>query len=400
MKRKEKIQLILIGVIVAVTVVLLWLRDGSGKEEDRIWIARPESGTKKQGIALTIGDTKEEWTLQIEPRDKTEDELEAEFTESIRILNEALNPQNAEEIIVTESVVLPQYIAETGVDIRWDSSEETVLSKDGKVCREELEDVCEISLLAYMSLGEEYKEQQFLVKVLPYEAESREALLYQAEEALKSLEEETSGEEGFYLPEEIGAVTVGVSKKKISAIAIVAALVLALPVLLIVAKRQEKEKEKQKREEALLAAYPQLITKLTLYTGAGLSLRGAWERLASEYRKATEATGKKDAACEEVLVLAGELKNGTSEARAYEAFGKRIGLKPYLRCAALLVSQLQKGSGGLREGLEAEVRLAWEMHRERATKKGEEAQTKMLFPMMGMLLLVMAVVMIPAFFSM
>ena len=54
----------------------------------------------------------------------------------------------------------------------------------------------------------------------------------------------------------------------------------------------------------------------------------------------------------------------------------------------------------MRKGLQEEVRLAWEMHREHAAKKGEEAQTKMLFPMMGMLFLVMAVVMIPAFFSM
>ena len=103
---------------------------------------------------------------------------------------------------------------------------------------------------------------------------------------------------------------------------------------------------------------------------------------------------------EEVLRLAGELKNGASEGKAYEAFGRRIGLKPYLRCAALLVSQLQKGSGAMREGLEREAALAWEMQRSRVTKKGEEAQTKLLFPMMGMLFLVMGVVMIPAFFSM
>ena len=84
----------------------------------------------------------------------------------------------------------------------------------------------------------------------------------------------------------------------------------------------------------------------------------------------------------------------------YEAFGRRIGLKPYLRLASLLVNQLQKGSGALRENLEAEVRLAWEIHRDRAEKKGEEAQTKLLLPMMGMLFLVMALIMVPAFFSM
>ena len=71
-----------------------------------------------------------------------------------------------------------------------------------------------------------------------------------------------------------------------------------------------------------------------------------------------------------------------------------------MRCVSLMVSQLQKGSGALRKSLEGEVRLAWESYRERVTQKGEEAQTKLLFPMMGMLFLVMAIVMIPAFFAM
>jgi len=150
----------------------------------------------------------------------------------------------------------------------------------------------------------------------------------------------------------------------------------------------------------LLAAYPRLVTKLTLYIGAGMSLRSAWERLAADYRTESEQAGKRSAVAEEVFLLAGELKNGIPEARAYENFGRRIGLKPYARCGALLVNQLQKGGGSLRAGLEAEVALAWELHRERAAKKGEEAQTKLLFPMMGMLFLVMAVVMIPAFFTM
>ena len=65
----------------------------------------------------------------------------------------------------------------------------------------------------------------------------------------------------------------------------------------------EKEKERKKRDGDRMAEYPQLITKLTLYIGAGLGLRGAWERLAAEYRVREEATGKKSAVGDEVLLL-------------------------------------------------------------------------------------------------
>ena len=67
---------------------------------------------------------------------------------------------------------------------------------------------------------------------------------------------------------------------------------------------------------------------------------------------------------------------------------------------SLLIGQLEKGAGGLREKLEYEVRLAWDKHRLRAEAVGSEAQTKLLFPMMGMLFLVFAIVMLPAFFQM
>lgn len=400
MRKKEKIQLIIIGVVVVVTVLFLWLRDRGGEEEERIWIARPESGTKKQAVSFTVDETKEEWTLYVEPRVKTEEELEAAFAETLQRLKELFGAKDGETLEITESLSLPGYLSDIGVDIRWESSDETVLSKNGTIHREQLEERCEVTLRAYLSLGEETREYWFLVEVPPYEAGSREALLYGAEQTLTELEQKTEGEEGFYLPEEIGTVAVGIPEKRLSMAGLLAAVILLLPVVLFLAKRQEKEKERKRRGDELLAAYPRLITKLTLYTGAGLSLRGAWERLAAEYRAEAESTGKKDALAEEVLVLAGELKNGTSEAKAYEAFGRRISLKPYFRCASLLVSQLQKGSGNLREGLEHEVRLAWELQRERAAKKGEEAQTKLLFPMMGMLFLVMGVVMIPAFFSM
>lgn len=400
MSKKEKIQWAVIGLVVLVTVVFLWVRERNDAEAERLWIARPESGTKKQSVALYVEDASEEWMFDVESRQRSEEEIETAFAESIRILNGILGIENGEPATVTESVPLPQVISETGVEVRWSSSDNDVITKDGAVQRTHLKEVCAVNLQARLSFAGEDREYWFAVEVPPYEAGSKEALLYEAQEKLHSLERETSKEEGFYLPERIGEVTVGLPEESDSAVGLLIGAGLCFPFVLVFVKRREKEKERKQRDDELMAEYPRLITKLTLYIGAGLSLRGAWERLATEYRTKENSEGDGSAVREEILILAGELKNGASEARAYEAFGRRIGLKPYLRCASLMVSQLQKGSGGLRKNLDGEVRLAWEMYRERASKKGEEAQTKLLFPMMGMMFLVMAVVMIPAFFTM
>lgn len=400
MKKKEKVQWGAVVVIVVATAIILWAR---GKDEDadtRVWVSRPESGTKYETVEVSFEDVTEELSLVVEARKKTAEETEAAFSETVRRIYQILGAENDERITFTESVSLPQYDSETGVTIRWNSSEDSVVSKEGTVQRESLKEPCEVILQACMSFGGESREHWFYAEVLPYAEGSTEAVLYKAKESLVNLEKETQNENGFYLPEEVGDVTVG--KKQTSGLALkwgIAAVVF-LPVLIVIAKRQEREKERKKREEAYMEAYPQLITKLTLYIGAGLTLRGAWERLAADYREKAKVSGETDLVREEVFLLAGELKNGTPEAKAYEAFGRRIGLKPYLRCVSLLVSQLQKGSGALRKSLEDEVRLAWEVYREQVTHKGEEAQTKLLVPMMGMLFLIMAVIMIPAFFAM
>lgn len=400
MKKKEKVQWCAVAVIVIATAGILWFRGRGTKEEARIWIARPENGTKYETISVTLDEVAEDWTLEVEPRKKTAEEIEEAFSETVRNIYRRLGVEEGGKAVLTESVELPDYDSETGVDIRWNSSEPSVVSKVGTVQRAPLKGPCEITLRACMRYGGESREHWFYAEVPPYEAGSREAVLYQAGEYLSDLEKETQESDGFYLPEAIGEVAVGTKEDAGSVFKWIIAGALFLPLAVVIAKRQEKEQERKKREEECMTAYPQLITKLTLYIGAGLSLRGAWERLAADYRGKTETPGKTDPVEEEVLLLVGELKNGTSEAKAYEEFGRRIGMKPYLRCASLLVSQLQKGSGILRKSLEGEVRLAWELYREQVTKKGEEAQTKLLFPMMGMLFLVMALIMIPAFFAM
>ncbi len=400
MRKKEKIRLGLACLTVLVVVAVFVQQKVSGETVERIWLERPENGSRSTKLLLTAGEKETEFELEVGAREKTAEEKEAAFGETLRVLKGALNPEGAEKAVVTENLTLPLAVKATGAEIRWASSDEETVKRDGTVVREGLTAPCEVTLQARVTLEEECREYWFAVTVLPYQEESEEVLFYEAKEALRKLEAETVKETGFYLPDEIKGVTIGHSEVKAPMEGLLVMLVVLLPVLLWAGKRQEAERERKEREKVFLKAYPQLITKLTLYVGAGLSLRGAWERIGTEYRKKAENTGKKDMVCEEVAMLVGELKNGRSEAGVYEAFGRRIGLKPYLRCASLLVSQLQKGSGGLREGLETEVQLAWELHREQAEKRGEEAQTKLLFPMMGLLLLVLGIVIFPAFLSM
>ena len=115
----------------------------------------------------------------------------------------------------------------------------------------------------------------------------------------------------------------------------------------------------------------------------------------ADYRK----SGRQRFAYDEMLLTLREMENGIPEVRAYERFGKRCKLLPYMRFSGVLVQNLQKGAKGALHLLEQEAITAFAERKEAAKKKGEEAGTKLLLPMFGLLGIVLVIVMFPAFWK-
>lgn len=94
-----------------------------------------------------------------------------------------------------------------------------------------------------------------------------------------------------------------------------------------------------------------------------------------------------------------EMRDGVSEGKALERFGRKCRLMPYLKFSSVIGQNLKKGAEGILELLEREALEAAQQRRERVLRMGETAGTKLLFPMMVMLGLVMGIIMIPAFMT-
>lgn len=129
-------------------------------------------------------------------------------------------------------------------------------------------------------------------------------------------------------------------------------------------------------------------------------MRKVVERLAREYEKERQDGGKKRYVYEELCVLLQEMRDGVSETKAIERFGKRCRLLPYLRFSSVITQNMKKGAEGLLAILETEALESLEQRKERALQLGEKAGTKLLFPMILMLGIVMGIIMVPAFMTM
>ena len=159
-------------------------------------------------------------------------------------------------------------------------------------------------------------------------------------------------------------------------------------------ERIEKRKRRMKRE------YPDIVHKLALYLGAGMTVRGAFQKVAKEAERGRGAKEAVGPAYEEMLHACREMQAGVSEGAAYANFGKRTGIQEYMRLSTLLMQNLKKGNSTLLERLAEEADKAGEEQLQSVRQLGEEAGTKLLLPMVMLLFVVMIMVMLPAFSSM
>ncbi len=152
-----------------------------------------------------------------------------------------------------------------------------------------------------------------------------------------------------------------------------------------------------KRREEMKEYYPQIVNKMVLFLSAGMTIRGAFQKISEDYNAQKKYLKVKTAVYEEMLCTCQELRTGTSESIAYEAFGKRSGSQEYIRFCTLLGQNLKKGNSTLLSRLREESQKAIQEQMNHRMKIGEEATTKLLVPMIIMLSIVMVLVMLPAF---
>ena len=161
-------------------------------------------------------------------------------------------------------------------------------------------------------------------------------------------------------------------------------------------KKNSYEKEKIKQ---MKCDYPEIVAKLSLLVGAGMTVRMAWEKIVVDYRVRQKSGSKKRYAYEFMSEGLNMLKSGKPQIYVYEEFGMKCGIKEYMKFSSLIVQNIKKGTKELALLLTLEAKDAFEERKNMAKKYGEEAGTKLLLPMIIMLIVVMAIIMVPALMS-
>lgn len=337
-------------------------------------------------------------TVTVPPRRLSPEEFHERMPEISEILLSGILGSNASLDQIRTDLELPEELPGYGIQVAWESERPELLSSMGLLNQEGLRGMDPargetFSLTAELSCGEEKELVTVPVTVLPEEMTQGERLAERIDSlALEDMENET-----IRLMTEFEGVPITYRRKGRFQNAVLLVLGGVLAACLWMKEKNDEQLQKKRREESLTAAYPDLVSGFLVLTGAGYSIRQAWKKTVQD-RKQSETLPFSEV-YQEMQVTLNQMETGTPEAFAYARFGKRCGLRCYTRFSGILESSLRTGGSSLRSLLEPEMEEAFKIQADLARRKGEEASTKLLLPMFGMLGIVMVMVTAPAFFS-
>lgn len=144
------------------------------------------------------------------------------------------------------------------------------------------------------------------------------------------------------------------------------------------------------REQSILRTFPEVLSKLGLLIGAGMTTREAWKK--------TAFSGRDGLYCEmQKAVL--ETESGRPEKEVYTRMVAGCGVPEVERFIGAFVQNLAKGSSEMASFLKQAATESWQNRKIMVRIQGERASTRLVFPILLMFIGIFGIVMIPIFGS-
>lgn len=352
----------------------------------------PGKGALSYELQVDYQGEHEEMEIPVAEEKYSREEILKLFEESIdKIEAEALGENESRENVSKPLSFPSQY---GPIHIFWEIEDPELLGYNGQIRAElEGEESLVLNLFATLTLDDVSETFNFPIRLKAPEQTQREKLL---SEILKSVEENNDVyEKEVRLPESVNGSSISFRNKAQHNEVVIGILGLLALVVLAVFYDRTLEQKVKKRQEEMMIDFTEIVSKLTLLYEAGSSIRMAFEKIVADQEK----KGCERFAYKEMKLALEKIRSGVRERDAYSQFGKRCGLHPYIKLGNILDQNLSKGTKGLKLLLKQETSDAFEERKRIARKKGEEAGTRMLFPMILMMLVVILIIAVPALLS-
>lgn len=175
--------------------------------------------------------------------------------------------------------------------------------------------------------------------------------------------------------------------------------VLAVIVPAVMFKQLDKKLLEKQRE--VIIALPEFLNKLLLLINAGESLQRALIQAIHSGLVEQEAKDSKtmNFLYKELKIVLKELENNQSLTQVMEEFNQRLAIHEVSMAVTVIVLNQSRGSADLTTALASIIKELWDKRKAQVKILGEEASSKLVFPMVIIFLVVAIIIATPALLS-
>lgn len=382
--------------------VLVYFGEGSRTKSyvNRLERNEPGMGDGIQELFYSIEGEKERYPFQLDVEERiwTKEEWEQHVDAAEAELEKTFLADNESAEHVCGRVNLCEYTQDGIIEVEWSFTPDNKIDFEGNVIEEKLIEGEAVMVSAGLTCGEYKAVYEFPIKLYTREKSEEEK---RVSDILQYTKEQDKTKRQVVLPDTANGERIIWYPKKSHTVLNFLLLGAAAAGGILWGERYEKEKRRKLRDKELLLDYPEIVSRLGLLLMAGMSLQQAWKKMVGVYeQKRRQYHGKRREGYEEMCITLHELDDGVGERKAFERFGERCALSQYRRLSSVLTQNMRKGMAGIGRILNQESENAFEQRKNAAHRIGEEAGTKLLFPMMLMLIVVMVILVVPACMTM
>lgn len=383
-----------IGTVITIGLGIKSVRDANIQTDYEI--TRPQAGEgvfEEELIAILGNETKVPIKVVVEETKLSEGKAEEKLLEAEQLLDKLILGENESNEIIYYDLVFPENILGTLVEIDWILKPLEYVHTDGTIrndvnISEEITQTA-AAILSCQGYTRDYEiELTFLPRTMSLE--------HEVDQLVQQALFESKEQEILRLPNNYKGTLLQWKKPLDVTFVYFFLFTLCATIFLHIGAKRDYQQEKKDRRKHLENEYPQIVSKFAMLLSAGLSVRNAWIRIVAMN---DGKNGVNSPAYEEMKWAIRQMQKGNSELDVYENFGRRVGLVHYKKLMALFISDKRRGSRNLLEAMNEEMMQAWEEKRRKAKQQGEQVGTKLLIPMMGMLMVVFVIIIVPAFLS-
>ncbi|SHK19635.1 tight adherence protein C [Clostridium cavendishii DSM 21758] len=145
----------------------------------------------------------------------------------------------------------------------------------------------------------------------------------------------------------------------------------------------------EKRSRNIRYEFPEFLSKLSLLINAGLTIDNAWGRIVNR-------NNKESVLYHEMKKTYLDMKGNKGLEISLRDLSRRTKVQEITKFSTIIMQNMNRGSADIVVMLNKLSFECWEGRKNMAKQKGEEASTKLLFPMILMLIAVFIVILTPA----